>query len=682
MLRLSTRGIGRPRLPTREKEIKPENSLSGFRGAAAKAAVDVGGTFTDLITFVNGRISLFKVPTTKDAPEKGVLGALSASKNGFDSVIHATTVATNALLTGRYPRVAILTTKGFRDVIEIGRQARPELYNPYFWRPAPLVPRELRLEISERVEADGRVTKPLDPSEVKVKIRTLRGAVKNFAICFVNSYVNPVNEESARNAILEDCPECSVTASYEVNREIKEYERMSTTVVNAVLKPVVSAYIQSLETVVKRLLLMQSNGGFVSARTASRIPVTLIESGPAAGAVGVAYLSRKLGKDMAIGFDMGGTTAKASTVIKGELSVTSEYEVGGRINAGRVIKGSGYPVRSTFIDLAEVSSGGGTVVWRDKGGALRVGPESAESDPGPACYGKGGTRPTITDSHLVLGHVPMRFAGGLVLSPELSLGALRSLGEDPIETALDALELANSQMSKAIRIVTAERGLDPADFTVFAFGGAGPMHVADIMAELGIRRAIVPPAPGLFSAYGLLVSDYKVERSFPYAKDMSEGLFRSLEKSALESLDGDDITGITVERLVDARYRGQLYELTVPYGSQAEEAFHERFKAIYGYSMREREVEFVNLRLRVVATVDKPALTMAGFGQEPALPRERREVVFRQGTFSAPVYDRNSLVAGFAVPGPAIIESFDSTTIVPPSFECVVDGFGNLLVNR
>jgi len=666
----------------KQGDKETEGFLTGLRELRARAAVDVGGTYTDLVSFVDGKLSLFKLPTAQAAPERGVIEAIRATKTEFDSIIHATTVATNALLTGRHPRVALLTTRGFRDVIEIGRQARPELYDLYFHRPAPLVPRELRIEVNERVEADGRITEFLDPTEVKIKVRALREKVSNFAICFVNSYVNPANEETAKKAIEEECPECEVTASYEVNREIKEYERASTTVVNAILKPVVSAYIHSLESNVKRLLLMQSNGGFVPSGIARRMPVTLIESGPAAGAIGVAYLSRELHVDMAIGFDMGGTTAKASTVIKGEVSVTSEYEVGGRVNAGRVVKGSGYPVRSSFIDLAEVSSGGGTVVWRDRGGALRVGPESAESDPGPACYGKGGTRPTITDCHLILGHLPIRFAGGITLSPELSLRALRSVGEDPLEAALDALELANSQMSKIIRIVTEERGLDPTTFTIFAFGGAGPMHVADIMTDLGVKKAIIPPAPGLFSAYGLLVSDYKVERSCPYVKEMAEDLFRSLEESALESLKDDVVSDVAVERSVDARYRGQLYELTVPYGKDAENAFHEKFRAIYGYSMREREVEFVNLRLRVVATTYKPPLVIADIAERPAPPRERRQVIFREGTFSAPVYDRRSLTEGSTVAGPAIVESFDSTTILPPSFECIVDGFGNLLVSR
>jgi N-methylhydantoinase A/acetone carboxylase, beta subunit len=474
-------------------------------------AVDVGGTFTDVVYLdESGRLRLSKVPTTPREPERGVIDGLKAvSPEAPFEVLHATTIATNSLLGQvglELPRTALVTTRGFRDVIEIGRQNRPQLYNLFFSRPRQLVPRELRYEVSERTLADGTVERPVDEGELERVAEDMVGrGVVTAAISFLNSYRNPSNELRAKEVLSRRLR--YVTASSEVAPEPREYERTSTAVVNAVLRPIVSRYLEGLWGSLSglgasSLSVMSSAGGLVDVEEASLRPVQLIESGPAAGAIAAAALSRELGVNMAIGFDMGGTTAKASSIVNGDVEVTTEYEVGGEVHHGRVVRGSGYPVKFPFVDLAEVSAGGGTIIWRDEAGALRVGPLSAGADPGPASYGMGGDRATLTDANLALGRLPTELAGGLIrLRPELALKALSRLG-DPEAVASQAIELANLEMARAIRLVTVERGLDPSEFSIIAFGGAGPQHAAELAEDVGSRRVIVPPEPGLFSALG------------------------------------------------------------------------------------------------------------------------------------------------------------------------------------
>ncbi|MCI4447419.1 MAG: hydantoinase/oxoprolinase family protein, partial [Pyrobaculum sp.] len=562
-------------------------------------AVDVGGTFTDFVAVdENGNLSAFKLLTTPKRPEEAVIKGL-AKLSSIEEVLHASTIGTNALLGQvglELPRVALFTTKGFRDVIEIGRQNRPRLYDLFFEKPRPLVPRHLRFEVDERVLPDGTVLKPVDAAEVESYAEeALRQGVVSVAVAFLHSYVNPANEEAAAAVLKRHFR--YVTLSSEVSPEPREYERTSTAVVNAALMPLVSRYLEELGRYVSsrggRLYVMASSGGLVTVEEASRRPVQLIESGPAGGVVAAAEFAKALDIKRVISFDMGGTTAKAGTVVDFEPEITTEYEVGGESHHGRVVKGSGYPVRFPFIDLAEVSAGGGTIVWRDEAGALRVGPISAGADPGPVCYGLGGTEPTVTDANVVLGRVASLLGGEMRLDAEAAFKAFKKLG-DPVETAWRAVQLANMEMARAVRLVTVERGLDPSEFVLFAFGGAGPQHAAELAEELGISTVVIPPEPGVFTALGMLFADSKFEARASYPRDLEEG-FRRLEKA----LSVHNPTYYV--RLADVRYVGQGWELVVPVGRPADieqirKTFEERHMATYGFKL-DKPIEVVTIRV-------------------------------------------------------------------------------------
>ena len=652
-------------------------------------AVDVGGTFTDVV-YVDeaGSVRVAKVLSTPRRPEEGVLRAVSAVSPGPDyEVLHATTVATNALLGQvglELPKTALLTTRGFRDIIEIGRQSRPRLYDLSFRKPRPIVPRELRYELDERTLSDGTVIKRLDEDEVvRVAEDMASRGVESVAVSFINAHVNPENESRAAQVLRRYFR--FVTAGHEVVREPREYERTSTAVINAALMPIVSRYLEGLWSSLRAsgassLYVMSSAGGLVDVAEATARPVQLIESGPAAGAIAAAWLSRELGLEGAIGFDMGGTTAKASSIVKGEVEVTTEFEVGGEVHHGRVVKGSGYPVRFPFVDLAEVSAGGGTIIWRDPAGALRVGPLSAGADPGPASYGRGGASPTLTDAAVVLGWLGGELAGGEVrLRPELAVKALGSLG-DPVEVASEAVELASLEMARAVRLVTVERGLDPTGMAMIAFGGAGPQYAALIAQEIGCGLVVVPPDPGLFSAFGLLVSDSRFEASAPASGDL-EGIFRSLEASLVGRLGRVDY----FVRELEARYSGQGWELVIRAPpdlspSSIKEAFDRAHMAAYGFTL-DRPVEVVTARVFAVVSRQKPPLRGPPSGGE-VRPKGVRRALIGGSWDEVPVYDRRSLLAGAVIDGPAIVEEFSSTTVVPRGWRLRVDPRGPLFITR
>ncbi|MCG2873567.1 MAG: hydantoinase/oxoprolinase family protein [Acidilobus sp.] len=653
------------------------------------AAVDVGGTFTDVVYLdESGRLRLSKVPTTPREPERGVIDGLKAvSPEAPFEVLHATTIATNSLLGQvglELPRTALVTTRGFRDVIEIGRQNRPQLYNLFFSRPRQLVPRELRYEVSERTLADGTVERPVDEGELeRVAEDMVRRGVVSAAISFLNSYRNPSNELRAKEVLSRRLR--YVTASSEVAPEPREYERTSTAVVNAVLRPIVSRYLEGLWGSLSglgasSLSVMSSAGGLVDVEEASLRPVQLIESGPAAGAIAAAALSRELGVNMAIGFDMGGTTAKASSIVNGDVEVTTEYEVGGEVHHGRVVRGSGYPVKFPFVDLAEVSAGGGTIIWRDEAGALRVGPLSAGADPGPASYGMGGDRATLTDANLALGRLPTELAGGLIrLRPELALKALSRLG-DPEAVASQAVELANLEMARAIRLVTVERGLDPSEFSIIAFGGAGPQHAAELAEEVGSRRVIVPPEPGLFSALGLLMADLKYEARRPFPGDL-EGAFAELEGDLMKRLGRVDY----FIRLLDVRYQGQGWELTIRAPQDlspgsVREAFERAHREAYGFTLN-RPVEVVAARVFAVIRRARVSLGEAKEGGE-ARPIAYRRAYISGSWDEVPVYRREELPKGFRVEGPAIVEEYSSTIVVPRGWRGEVGPMRTFVMTR
>jgi N-methylhydantoinase A len=649
-------------------------------------AVDIGGTFTDFV-YVRGDGSLgfYKVLSTPRSPEVAVLEGLRVL-GGASFVVHATTIATNALrgqVGLELPRVALVTTRGFRDVVEIGRQNRPRLYDPFFEKPRPLVPRDLRFEVDERVDFRGSVLKPLDVRELE-SLGSRLGAlgVESAAIVFLHSYANPVHEVLAEKVLSKYVG--YVSPSYRVAPEPREYERTSTTVVNTTLMPIVSGYLERLmkglrELGVMELSIMSSSGGLVTVEEAMVRPVQIVESGPAAGVIATAELSRMLGIPRAISFDMGGTTAKAGTVVDFDVEVTSEYEVGGEAHHGRIVKGSGYPIRFPFVDLAEVSAGGGSIIWRDDVGALRVGPISAGADPGPACYGRGGVRPTITDANLALGRIGDYMLGGAMkLDRSASIKALQALG-DPEVVAWEAISIANLEMARAIRLVTVERGLDPADFTLVAFGGAGPQHAVEIAEELGVRSVVVPPHPGLFSALGLLLADWRFEARVAYPVDLEEAYLK-LEGELLGRLGRVDY----FVRYADVRYEGQGWELTVPAGRPARlddvrRAFEEKHLATYGFTLEDRSVEVVVARVFAVIRRVKPSLPKPRALGEPRV-RVVRKVYFKDGWVNTPVYWRDDLPVGYKIEGPAIVEEYDSTTVIPPGWVAVVGGHGELRI--
>jgi len=683
----------------------------------------VGGTFTDLVALdeETGELENIKVPSVPKNPERGVVDAfkLFLREQAADSVKmvgHATTIATNALfgqIDLELPRTALITTRGFRDILEIGRQRRAEVYNLFFQRPPMLAERRFRYEVEERIDAEGNVLTPLNVAEVeKVMDEVEEAGVESLAVGFLNSYVNPVHEEEVMLMAGRRLPRLYLTASSRVSNEYREYERFSTAVVNAALMPIIHAYVSQLADdlkdlgVIAPLYVMQSNGGMATADIAVEKPATIVESGPASGVIAAAWLGGLLGVRDIISFDMGGTTAKAGTVRDRVPEIVPEYEVAGKVHMGRLVKGSGFPVRFPFIDLAECSAGGGTIAWIDEGGALRVGPTSAGARPGPACYDRGGREPTITDANLILGRLnPLGLLKGeMRIHPERARQTFQRLcgllGTGVEETAVSVIRIANSMMSKILRIVSVERGFDPRRFTLVAFGGAGPMHACALAEELEIGSIVVPPNPGMFSALGLLTADLFHDYTRPLmegADDIDpeavETCFREMEEEGREVLAREGVASEEMQllRRLDLRYLGQSYELAVDVHAPFDEdtmrsaiaAFHRRHREVYGYNVEREPIEVVNVRLRVVGTIPKPRLRELPIRRGEAHPVSRRPVYF-EGTdwVEAPVYERESMGRGGTLTGPAIVEQYDATTVIYPSWRAAVDRFGNLILGR
>lgn len=703
----------------------------------AEIGVDIGGTFTDVVLArADGALVIHKEPSTPDDPGRAVVTGLRTllARAGVEprevrEVVHGTTVASNAILQKRGAPTGLLTTRGFRDVLEIGRIRTPDLYDLTWEKPAPLVPRRHRLEVDERMAADGTVLRPLDPATVAAAADQLAGAgITALAICFVNSYRNPAHEQAAERLVRERHPGLAVSASWRVLPEIKEYERTSTTVVNAYLLPIVRRYLDNLVSglrdlgIAAPLLVVASNGGVMGARAAADKPVFAVASGPAAGVAGAARLGRASGHADLIAFDMGGTTAKASLVEEGRVSLTSEYEFREGIStSSRFIKAGGYMLKASAIDIAEVGAGAGSIAWIDEGGLLRVGPESAGAAPGPACYGLGGDHPTVTDANVVLGFLnPAHLAGGeLPLHAERAHAAIRDgvaapLGLGVAEAAHGIRQVANASMARAIRAVTIERGRDPRHYALVAFGGSGPVHAADVAAMLEIGRVVVPVAPGVFTAVGMLASD--LEHHFVRAHGATlSGLslpaagavLDELRQEALATLaaEGYEADAVTLDFAADLRYVGQGSELTIPLPSgtltlTAVEAlrtgFAKEYAATYGYASDE-EIEMVNLRL--VATgrrpdrldfgaLATPAGDAANPGGGPPRPEARsapasRAVGFARGAepVVTPVVDRRAVGAA-PVAGPLVVETYDSTVVVPPGWTVRADTCANLVLEK
>jgi len=659
--------------------------------------VDVGGTFTDIVIGGPQGIIVQKLPTTP-SPEDAVvagLAKLGARAREAGLVSHATTLATNALLThSGLARSALITNAGFRDVLEIGRQRRPEVYNLGTRRPPPLIERRHRLTISCRIRGDGTESAPLDAAAARSLARRVVGeGYQSVAISFLNSYIDPAHELEMKVALRHEGFGGHISLSSEVDPEYREFERTSTTVVNAVLSPLMEGYLSSLAASLRRkgirapVYMMNSDGGISTLAFASSRPVVVIESGPAAGVVASQQIARKLSLERVLTFDMGGTTAKAGTVIGGEPEITGEFEAAGRTHSGRSIRGSGYPVRGQFIDLVEVSAGGGTIAWVDEAGELEAGPKSAGSVPGPACYGKGGAEPTVTDADVALGRLnPHCLLGGAMrIRRDLALRSLkrlgRKLGRSELDVASGVIRLVNDSMSRAISMVTVERGRDPRDFAMVAFGGAGPVHACDLAEEMGVDDIIVPAHAGLFSAYGLLAAEMTRTFVSPVmeAEPPLKRRFEELELKASREMRSEGFETFGLSRYFDARYRGQSHELLLPFTSDARKrrSFDDRHRALYGYSLPDR-MEVVNIKVR--ATVHRGTLVP----QEGPNPLFRGVASHRRAWIGGrlrqvEVLSRESLKLGQEGRGPVIIEEYDSTLVINESWKWSVESYGTRL---
>ena len=693
--------------------------------ASLRVAFDIGGTFTDVvIAGADGQLLTYKILTLPDSVGADVGRCIAdAESRQSDSIItslvHGTTIASNAVLEEQGAETGLITTKGFRDELEIRRLGRPGVYNVFWQRTPPLIPRRRRLEVTERMTVQGEVETPLNEEEVRQAIHTLkRQGVESIAVAFLHSYVNPSHEQRAVALIREVFPEVMVCSSAEVLPEVREYERTSTTALNAYLMPVVNRYLDQVETQLQAypptLQIMQSNGGVMTAAHARRRPVHMIESGPAAGALAAAGLAREIGLSQAVAFDMGGTTVKACLIEDGQAVETAEGEVGAGINrAGRLSQGAGYALRVPAYDIVEVGAGGGSLAWVDDGGALRVGPRSASAVPGPACYGRGGTEPTITDANVALGYMnPGKIAGGTV---PIDAAAARTAIETRLcarlhlsvqDVAFGIHQVADATMTRAIRAVTTERGRDPREFTLIAFGGSGPLHATTLADNLGMPRVYIPLFPGLFSALGLLLADirYDYVQSVPQELDAInpaallkefDALVSRANQDSQDSQDEQDGQGsITHERLIDLRYKRQSSELTLPVPARVEaadirqvlaESFHAAHEQTYGYRREDDTIAIVSVRLK--ATVRTQSLSFSELGvsfsqsaEKTAQPDSRRAYFGpQQGELDTRILSRGDLVE-HAVAGPLIVEEFDTTVVVPPHWQASVDEYGNIVL--
>ena len=662
--------------------------------------IDVGGTFTDFVWLVDGVLHVHKEATTPEDQSRAVVAGLAElGVSEGATVVHGTTVATNALLERRGARTALLTTEGFADVLVIGRQNRPHLYRLSQERPPPLVPDALRFEVPERLDAQGHVLQPLDEAAVRrIAGRLEEEAVESLAVVFLFAYQNAEHERRAAQLIQEHLPDLPISTSSAVLPEYREYERTSTTTINAYVRPVVARYLNRLEETLGRrpVRVMQSNGGAIGLAQASEEAARLVLSGPAGGVVGAMAVARQaMEPDVPrlLTFDMGGTSSDVA-LCPGEIPRTSE---------GAFMD---LPLRLPTTEIHTVGAGGGSIARVDAGGVLRVGPESAGAAPGPVCYGRGGTQPTVTDANLVLGRLdPHHFLGGsATLGLEAAREALARLGDElhlsSEEAALGVIRVANATMERALRRVSVERGHDPRDYTLVPFGGAGPMHACELAQSLGVRRVLVPPAPGVLSALGLLMADVVYDSSRTVLRsaaalqeDLSElrSAAEALTNQVREVLRREDVEAPDLQVLLDLRYVGQSYELEIPLDSPvtaerleaAVQAFHRLHEQRYGHRMAAEPVEVVTLRVRGRAPGVHPDLPQdppADTDVRVAMVGERR--VYFDKPVQAVCYDRDRLRHGHRFNGPAIAYQYDTTLVIPPGWDARVDAWRNVWVER
>ncbi|HRA30610.1 MAG TPA: hydantoinase/oxoprolinase family protein [Thermomicrobiales bacterium] len=660
---------------------------------SALVGVDTGGTFTDFVVIDGDDIRVHKVLSTPDSPDRAIVQGLRelGVLDRMHALVHGSTVATNAVLERKGVRAGLITTSGFRDVLEIGRQTRPKLYDLRVTREEPLVPRDRRVEVIERLDERGGVMTPLDAESVTRAVQAMvDSGVRSVAVCLLFSFANPAHEEAVAAAAR--AAGLHVSASFEVLPEFREYERTSTVVLNAYVGPLMDRYLARLEEALPDglpLRIMQSNGGSISAATARREAARTLLSGPAAGVVGAAFVGGASGFSQTITFDMGGTSTDVA-LIDGAVGETTDGQIGG------------HPTRLPTIDIHTVGAGGGSIAWFDLGGALRVGPRSAGADPGPTAYGRGGVEPTVTDANVVLGRlIPDNFLGGtMTLDVDAARAAVETiadrLGGSVEEAALGIIRIANANMEAAIRVISVERGHDPRLFSLVAFGGAGPLHACELAAALRIPRVLAPATPGVLSALGMLAADVLKDYVRTVMVDAADAIsiiepaFAELAATGESDLAAEGIAPdlIRIERLLDLRYVGQSYELVIPYTGNFDAAikdFHAAHERRFGYSDPAERVQVVNVRVKARGVATPPRIA-----RQPVLdPRPATSALTLPAVFGVngaairhdtPIYDRATLEPGHYIDGPAIVTQYDTTLVVPPGWRATNDEVGNLVI--
>lgn len=665
-----------------------------------RLSADIGGTFTDIV-LVNdetGEYRTGKVPTTPESLSEGVMRGFDEITGGDYSqvaeVVHGTTSGLNAIIERKGAKCALLTTKGFKDVYEIARGNRPEIYNNRYHRPQPLIPRKDIFEVDERVLADGKLEKEVTAESLKDILDKLKGRYESAAICFVNSYTNHENEKRAAEIIRKELGgEIIISSSYEVAREAREYERVSTTVLNAYIAPKMRHHLTTLDRALKdrgfqgNLYIMQSNGGVIRSDLAMTKAIQTLMSGPVGGAIGASAIDR----ENLIGFDIGGTSFDVSLVVGGRIETTVETEV------------EGFPALTPTVNVYSIGAGGGSIAWEEAGG-MRVGPRSAGSVPGPVCYGRGGSEPTVTDANLMLGHLAAGYFldGRIQLEVDKMKEALKRYGADfeldEYTTAEGILRIADNNMADAVREITVRRGIDPRIFTILAFGGAGPMHAASIADELDIKEVIVPPSAGVFSAWGMLQADLRHDTVCTYIRDVDEmkeeefeGQFTGLKEELRELLllEGIGTEKVNWLRTLDMRYYGQEYTISVeapegePFRAQTlKDRFNENYGRLYGHSSPNDAVELVNLRLSAVVPVPKIQRSIREEEEWSVPAIDTLEGVFGGEKFNTAIYRRKDIPVGAQIHGPALIIELTTTTLVPPGWNLRCDKNGNLVMKK
>jgi N-methylhydantoinase A len=679
---------------------------------SARIGIDIGGTFTDITVLEEstGKLTITKVPSRKgdpaaalvDSVERGIKLA-NVDANDITMLVHGSTIVTNAVLENKLPVTALVTTAGFRDLLEIGRHFRPDMYDLQQDKPNPIVPRDRCFTIAERTAANGEILEKPTEQDLDRLVREIRDSKSSsVAICFLNSFANSTNEAAVRDWILKKLPEVSVSASCDVCPEIREFERMSTVVLNAAAMPLVGKYLQELTQRVQKvlpktkILLMQSNGGSLTVPAAKDLPARLITSGPAGGALAVQRVGKVTKYPNLLGLDMGGTSTDISLIQKGELRMTTEGAISGR------------PIKLPMIEINTIGAGAGSIAWLDEANGLHVGPQSAGSDPGPVAYMKGGIEPTVADANLVLGRLnPAHFASGLIkLDVEASRKAIlekisKPLGLTLEEAALGIIRIANANMERAVRVSSAEKGYDPRELMLVAFGGAGPMHACALAKSAGIPTVLVPEHPGVFSAEGLVTADIRhdfvqtrVLKGAQVTADNLQPLYEKLQQLGKEALAKDGIPDKARHfvRTADLRYAGQAYEVNVSLSDgkldqKAVDAmrgkFHDLHKQLYAHNHPDRSVEFVSARLTALGLTSAPPMRERKETSREPTAKENQKVYFEEiGSFrNVPVFDRGDLSPGTQFAGPAIVEQVDTTIIVHPGQKVRVDRYANLLID-